>query len=386
MKSINTPDQFDHQLPWPVWAVVLGGLCMTVGILWDISWHETIGRDTFWTPAHLLIHFGGITGGASGAWLIWKATFGGDQTWRDRSIRIAGLYGPLGAWICLWGCLAMLTSAPLDDWWHNAYGLDVKILSPPHMVLAAGMYSLVVGGVLITLSWNNQASATLAPRTQALLIAAGGIVVTLSSVVYTEFSRPNSQHTAFFYKLTSIAYVAPLVYLARAIQHRWAATMVAAIYMGIYCLLIWILPLFAAEPMLAPIYHPVDAMVPPPFPLLLVVPAIAIDLVLRLVSPDSPAWKQWLLSVGLGVAFFAVFFPVEWHFAAFLLTPAADNHFFAGNRYWAYFERVGDWRDDFWGLSRDPMTLGAALAAILGACLSARVGLWLGHWMLRLRR
>ena len=24
----------------------------------------------------------------------------------------------------------MLTSAPFDDWWHNAYGLDVKITQP----------------------------------------------------------------------------------------------------------------------------------------------------------------------------------------------------------------------------------------------------------------
>jgi hypothetical protein len=25
------------------------------GLYWDISWHMTIGRDTFWTPAHLAI-------------------------------------------------------------------------------------------------------------------------------------------------------------------------------------------------------------------------------------------------------------------------------------------------------------------------------------------
>ena len=30
----------------------------------------------------------------------------------------------------------MLTSAPFDNWWHDAYGLDVKIISPPHMFLA----------------------------------------------------------------------------------------------------------------------------------------------------------------------------------------------------------------------------------------------------------
>jgi hypothetical protein len=26
-----------------------------IGLLWDISWHRTIGRDAFLTPAHLAI-------------------------------------------------------------------------------------------------------------------------------------------------------------------------------------------------------------------------------------------------------------------------------------------------------------------------------------------
>src|SRR2546429_232138 len=31
----------------------------------------------------------------------------------------------------LFRSIAMITSGPLDNWWHNAYGLDVKVLSPP---------------------------------------------------------------------------------------------------------------------------------------------------------------------------------------------------------------------------------------------------------------
>ena len=34
-------------------AVLVGGTAIAIGILWDISWHRTIGRDTFWTPAHM---------------------------------------------------------------------------------------------------------------------------------------------------------------------------------------------------------------------------------------------------------------------------------------------------------------------------------------------
>jgi len=44
----------------------------------------------------------------------------------------------------------MVTSAPFDDWWHNAYGLDVEILSPPHTVLGLGMVGIELGALLIT--------------------------------------------------------------------------------------------------------------------------------------------------------------------------------------------------------------------------------------------
>ena len=51
----------------------------------------------------------------------------------------------------------MLTSAPFDNWWHNAYGLDVRIISPPHALLAVGIFSIVVGALLLTLAEQNRA-------------------------------------------------------------------------------------------------------------------------------------------------------------------------------------------------------------------------------------
>ena len=53
-------------------------------------------------------------------------------------VSIWGFRGPLGCFIATWGAFAMLTSAPFDNWWHNAYGLDVKIVSLPHSMLAHG--------------------------------------------------------------------------------------------------------------------------------------------------------------------------------------------------------------------------------------------------------
>ena len=47
--------------------MVLANTCIVAGLVWDISWHMTIGRDTFWTPAHLLIYTGGaMAAGVSG--------------------------------------------------------------------------------------------------------------------------------------------------------------------------------------------------------------------------------------------------------------------------------------------------------------------------------
>src|SRR5256886_14725495 len=143
--------------PWLVWANVIASVCIATGLYWDISWHETIGRDSFWTPAHLLIQFGALLGAFGSAWMIMRTTFGGDTEERRNSVNVLGFRAPLGAFIAAWGGGAMLTSAPFDNWWHEAYGLDVKIISPPHMVLAAGIMAVHLGALILILGQMNRA-------------------------------------------------------------------------------------------------------------------------------------------------------------------------------------------------------------------------------------
>src|SRR5688572_1214709 len=123
-------------VPIAIYAVLFASTSVVIGVIWDISWHRTIGRDTFWTPAHLAIYLGGIVSGVTCGWLVLKTTFAGTTGERAEAVRFWGFRAPFGAWVSIWGAIAMLTSAPFDDWWHNAYGLDVKVISPPHMVLA----------------------------------------------------------------------------------------------------------------------------------------------------------------------------------------------------------------------------------------------------------
>src|SRR5437667_10261932 len=105
---------------WPGMLLGVAATSIVVGLIWDISWHISIGRDTFWTPAHIAIYAGGLMGGCVAGWLAFKHTFLIRPGEANASVRVFGLRAPLGAWIAIWGALAMVTSAPFDDWWHNA--------------------------------------------------------------------------------------------------------------------------------------------------------------------------------------------------------------------------------------------------------------------------
>ncbi len=221
----------------------------------------------------MLIYLGGLLPGLSAAVAVYRSTFLKESAEHSASIRIWGLRGPIGAWVTAWGAAAMLVSAPFDNWWHNAYGLDVEILSPPHTLLALGMYSVALGALLFVLSWQNRLSGPAQRTCSYLFLFTAGILLTMSTIIVTEKSFPNQQHGGLFYKASAAIYPLYLVIAARASKVRWSATITAAIYMAIKLLIIWILPLFAASPRLAPIYNPVTHMVPPGFPLLLVFPA-----------------------------------------------------------------------------------------------------------------
>jgi hypothetical protein len=305
-------------------------------------------------------------------------------------VRFWGFRGPLGAWVTIWGTFVMITSAPFDDWWHNAYGLDVKIMSPPHMVLAVGMIAVVLGGMLLVLAAQNRATRAADVRRLAWAFTfSGGLLVVMAATMISEYaSRANTMHRPLFYQVAAIAFPVLLVALGRAGRLRYAATAAAAVYMAVILATMWILQLFPAQAKLAPIYTPVTHMLPPEFPLLVVVPALAMDLLFRRARPG----RDWLLAGGLGTAFVLLLLAVQWWFGEFLLSPAARNWFFAADQ-WPYMVQPGPWQHRFWGVPTDAAGNVDLLAfargigwAVVIAIGSARVGLWWGDGMSRVMR
>jgi hypothetical protein len=84
---------------WHAYTAVFAAACVMIGVYWDISWHMSIGRDTFWTPAHLLIQAGGLIAGISSGYVALKTTFKGSPAERNASVTFWGFRAPLGAWM-----------------------------------------------------------------------------------------------------------------------------------------------------------------------------------------------------------------------------------------------------------------------------------------------
>src|SRR4051794_13957568 len=66
------------RVPWMIWTSAAATVAVVLGSIWDISWHISVGRDTFWTPPHLLIQLCAAIGGLTSIYLIARATFFGD--------------------------------------------------------------------------------------------------------------------------------------------------------------------------------------------------------------------------------------------------------------------------------------------------------------------
>jgi hypothetical protein len=373
-------------IPWYIWVGVLAITSSSIGGAWDVSWHRSIGRDTFWTPAHMAIYACGVLAGIICSWLIVKATFLRDPEMSAASVNVFGLRAPLGIFLAGWGCVAVLTSAPFDNWWHNAYGLDVKIVSPPHALLILGLRGISTGVMFLILAAMNRAAGSdeaTFKRLQWLLVYVGGLAIVGQMFFVQEYTWDVKLHQAAAYIAMGIGLPVVFAALSWASRSRWAATSMAAVYTVFIIAEILILPLFPAQPKLGPVYNPVTHMIPAKFPILIIVPALALDLLWQRVKN----WKPWQIALVSGVVFIVVLTAVEWPFAHFLMTDASKNRFF-GTIYFDYnsrpmgMDRLRQWLQPDQGF---PLVAGLARAALY-ASISTWIGVKFGRWMRGVQR
>jgi hypothetical protein len=376
-------------IPVYVYAVSLASLLVIVGILWDISWHRSIGRDKLLSPPHNLIYLGAVFGGLfSGIQVLWN-TFKADAVTKKGLVKIWGVfYGSLGALFCIWGSIAMLTSAPFDDWWHNTYGLDVTILSPPHTVLALGMLFLQFGACVGVSKYLNQSESKSAKQVKILkglyLVAAGSLVAMVYTIL-SEYLEFRNHRTGLFYMVSAASLLLLLSALGRPLRNRWAITQIATSYFVLFVLTNWILQIFPATPLLGPIQTQLTHFQPMGFPLLLFIPAAAMDLVMQKVRGND-----WVKSILLSVVFISVLALVQYPFSGFLLEHPMARGWFFGSHTW-YFGSPPNWEYRYAFAPWEIEPLGSLLksigiAVLIGGLVTARLGLRWGKWLSSIQR
>ncbi len=370
-------------IPWYVWCAALAGTSLLVGGQWDISWHSSIGRDTFWTPAHLAIYMCGILAGISFGYLVLHTTFARNSPLAPASVHIWGFRAPLGAFIAAWGGITMLTSAPFDNWWHDAYGLDVKIVSPPHILLFIGGYAVIVGTMALIAGHMNREPEANRAAYRRLFLYMCGMMLALTMVVFMEYTDRVALHSALPYVL--VCAVTPIILgvASNATGARFAATCVIGLYTLFIIGLILVLPLFPAQPKLGPVYQNVTHFIPPEFPLLLIVPAFALDLFWQ----RSRNWNAWAKAAISAVIYVTCLIAVEWPFADFLMSPASRNFFFGTAYFWYGLPPMSYLARNEFLPSAGPLQFGSGmLLAFLLCIVGNRWGTSRGNWFRSIQR
>src|SRR2546426_933754 len=125
---------------WAIFAFALTGLLLQAfGLYWDIWRHVVVGRESFFTPPHLVLYAGfgyvalaGIVGSIAGE---------SAPRWAGPRVRIVGLLVPIEFLLIGTGALFQALAFPWDEAWHRlvAEGLVTETFwSPPHVMAIAG--------------------------------------------------------------------------------------------------------------------------------------------------------------------------------------------------------------------------------------------------------
>ena len=122
------------------WLLLLGA----ISTYWDIATHIDVGRERFLTPAHIGIYSSVLISAVA------IALSGLADHFRGGDSFFAALRHPFkhlrpGIGIAGAGMLTTLVAAPLDNAWHEIYGIDVTIWSPPHLLAIFGIAAATLG-------------------------------------------------------------------------------------------------------------------------------------------------------------------------------------------------------------------------------------------------
>lgn len=214
-------DSLERLTKIPGWAAAMvltstfGLLVAGMGFYSDVRWHVSLGRDDqLFTAPHTAIVLGLVT--IFGSAFIGEFFASATKANVGLKLPVIGLRVPYSALAMGLIGLCALSGFPLDELWHRAYGIDVTMWSPTHLLM-------IVGASLSPLaSWLALGEAGVLPErsrwTTGIHIAVGSFALLGLSSVQGEFAFGVPQFQQLYH---------PLLYALAAGFALTAVTLVA---------------------------------------------------------------------------------------------------------------------------------------------------------------
>ena len=228
----NISDSLRRSTGFPGWSMagVLSGLLfllvIVIGFYWDVAWHIDNGRDVeLFTPSHvmILVGLGGLIYTAILTMLF--ATLEDAKT----GFRFAGVQVPWSSLLLVTLGVGGVAAFPLDNLWHEAYGLDITLWSPTHLQLLGGGSLATLALFLMCAEALPGARPTVLGR--FILALTGGTVLVGMSTFMGEFDFGVPQFQALYLPLLIVIAASMVLVLARLALGPWGAVKVVVAYL-----------------------------------------------------------------------------------------------------------------------------------------------------------
>ncbi len=345
-------------------CTVVALLLTLFGLAWDVSWHRTIGRDTFFSPPHLFL-YAGVALQAGAALAATLASTLGAPLLPGRQVRLGALRTPLGFALGGLGAALVIGSAPFDELWHRAFGRDVDIWSPPHL-LAIGGHAVVVAGLLLNALALRVFAASGAGRRlgQWLTVCLFAVLALHALVASNWYWMESAARDPWRYPAWLAAFLPAILVVAhRTLDWRWGACAVAIVFAAINLIeLAWERQTGWRSVALAPLILPAAALV------------------------DTALWRgerrvtrAWQMALAVGLLWTLGFYAAEWLRLTLLPPPSL--------RLWSVDPILRPYLIAVRDLPWQPLNVALALPAVsLIAAASALAGLGLARLLAAVRR
>jgi hypothetical protein len=121
-----------------------------IGGAWDIQWHIEIGRDSLFIPPHLLVMVAFFSGvGMVLVMIAYESGLARGGHEQPHTLRLGPFRGDWPFFSIFFGYSFALLSGLVDELWHEVFGIDATLWSPPHLMIMAATvvvdFSLLLG-------------------------------------------------------------------------------------------------------------------------------------------------------------------------------------------------------------------------------------------------